>query len=1224
MSLKTIANSPRTIFLEAIEKYQPDEWSDYLDSACGDDRSLRAEVQRLLTAHGRLDGFMVQPAANPADTLGMEGPDKVGQTIGRYKLLEQIGAGGMGVVYVAQQTQPVKRLVALKIIKPGMDSRQVIARFEAERQALALMDHPNIARILDGGMIGEGKQGTEDGGQGNTQGTGDSGQGTGTDESCPALALSPSPAARRPYFVMELVRGLPITDYCDQARLTPRQRLALFIDVCHAVQHAHQKGIIHRDIKPSNVMVTLHDGEPVVKVIDFGVAKAIGAQLADQTLHTQFTQMIGTPLYMSPEQAELSGLDIDTRSDVYSLGVLLYELLTGQTPFDGEMLKRVGFDEMRRMIREDEPPRPSARLSTLGAPAISTISQRRSLDHRRLSQNLRGELDWIVMKCLEKNRNRRYESASALADDVQRYLDDEPVEASPPSTVYRVGKLLRRHKLAFGTASFVATILLATTIGLSISIDETMRHAAATELAQKNERRQRDKADKKAAEARLQAGAAERQKRIAEQNFQRAREAVDRYLTKISETELLEVPSLQPLRKDLLELAQKYYQEFLNEHQDDPTIRADLAEAHLRLGKIHTLLGSDDEARKSLHTALVAWNLLLERNPGSLPYRVQQAHTQLEFGRLQRSVGDSQGSLATFQQAVQIAKEIVNTAKDSAYRQLLAEAHHEVGKQQMNLDSDAEALVALHESARLLEVLVVNKRDELVVQSKLAQVTSDIYHAEINISTLTGVRTAKTPAQVAAKREALTNLRDRAGELERESDTPKSISQQVELARLSWSLGDVIQEQAEALPYCERAVAIYKTLAAENPAVVDYKFRLAQAYCNLSRRQASRGWAKAEDWKREEAIQSSRESIRILEDLTRLHTERPDFQSLLGLCYVELAYKLEWTPFKDSKGKWLVRAKAPGKSEHETEIVELYEKAISCLEIAVKLDPLRNHIRQRLGNAYFALAERLPLEKKEKLALAGLDAYKKLAEANPEAANYRQTADLQLLRFYRDAAQELERDAKFDEAIEYWRKAIDICTNSTAFAKDKQGINVTLSSTLMTLAATQILKGDLADAIESYTHRIEILTKLIDQYPRARADLCMTYYWRGKIQSEAGRKEDAAASWRSALEQFEAVEEANRDGSLWHYRGSALYQIGNLEEAQRALEKSMPGSTVPVLNYQWWYLAMIRHRLGKTQEARTIFDQLDAILKKQTSPSPWQVRVKTEAAAVLGIQPERL
>ena len=302
--------------------------------------------------------------------------------IGPYKLLEQIGEGGFGVVFMAEQQRPVRRRVALKVIKPGMDTRQVIARFEAERQALALMDHPNISRVLDAGA-------TESG---------------------------------RPYFVMELVRGIPLSEFCDQNRLTVGERLELFITVCHAVQHAHQKGIIHRDIKPNNVLVTLHDGTPVAKVIDFGVAKATGQQLTEKTLFTSFAQMIGTPLYMSPEQAEMSGLDVDTRSDIYSLGVLLYELLTGTTPFDQERMRTAGYDEVRRIIREEEPAKPSARISTLNR-AATTVTANRKSDPSRLRQLFRGELDWIVMKALEKDRNRRYETAAAFAADVQRVFE---------------------------------------------------------------------------------------------------------------------------------------------------------------------------------------------------------------------------------------------------------------------------------------------------------------------------------------------------------------------------------------------------------------------------------------------------------------------------------------------------------------------------------------------------------------------------------------------------------------------------------------------------------------------------------------------------------------------------------------------------------------------------------------------------------------------------------
>ena len=462
-------SAERNLFVHALEKPAGKERVAFLEGACVGKPELRRRLEALLQQFEALGTFLEESVIPPPEAGSTAGApellghtvkikdtnERMGDKIGRYKLLQPVGEGGCGIVYMAEQEEPVRRRVALKVIKLGMDTRQVIARFEAERQALALMDHPNIAKVLDAGA-------TETG---------------------------------RPYFVMELVRGIKITEYCDQNNLSTRQRLDLFIAVCQAIQHAHQKGIIHRDIKPSNILVTLHDGVPVPKVIDFGIAKATEGRLTDQTLFTAFEQFIGTPAYMSPEQAEMSGLDIDTRSDIYSLGVLLYELLTGRTPLDTKELLAAGLDELRRTIRERDPLRPSTRLRSLVEEEQTTAAKRRGIDLPSLIHLLSGDLDWIVMKCLEKDRTCRYETANGLAMDIQRHLNNEPVLARPPSGSYRLRKLIRRNRVAFAAgAAVAATLVVGTFISawLAIRAENESRKA---QIAQQNEAKQRQLAD---------------------------------------------------------------------------------------------------------------------------------------------------------------------------------------------------------------------------------------------------------------------------------------------------------------------------------------------------------------------------------------------------------------------------------------------------------------------------------------------------------------------------------------------------------------------------------------------------------------------------------------------------------------------------------------------------------------------------------------------------------
>jgi serine/threonine protein kinase/Tfp pilus assembly protein PilF len=624
---------------------------EYLQQACGSDRWLYNRVAELLQANKESPDFLETPPTGVGRTPDLppitEGP---GTMVGRYKLLEEIGEGGMGLVFLARQQEPVKRDVALKIIKPGMDTKEVVARFETERQALALMDHPNIARVIDAGSTDSG----------------------------------------RPFFVMELVQGTPLTDYCDQSHLSTSERLELFVQICHAVQHAHQRGIIHRDLKPSNVLVSRSDDGPVPKIIDFGIAKATKQPITEKGLLTSYGQMLGTPLYMSPEQAGMDGLDVDTRSDIYLLGVMLYELLTGSTPFDQERARQADYDEIRRMIREDEPPRPSTRISTLGAggkkdsplaqketapfsPAM--VAANRKTDPAKLSRLLRRELDWIVIKALQKDRARRYQTAGGFARDIERYLADEPIEARPPTLLDRVGRWARRHK---AVVAAMVVLLVTATIGFAASTYFIAREKAATDDALQHWRETAARERELKREADRLHRQAQRNLEQAHKNLQNSLDAANQLVERVVNDKLFGKPEMQELRQTFMKDALQLYQVFISEHGTDPAVRYQTAVAYARIGHIQLGLGRHVQGEQAYRKGIQASERLVGEFPSEQKYREMLAWTYLRLGML-IAIYDlrAQDGGAEVRRASRLYDELARDCPDvPRYRQYLAWSYH--------------------------------------------------------------------------------------------------------------------------------------------------------------------------------------------------------------------------------------------------------------------------------------------------------------------------------------------------------------------------------------------------------------------------------------------------------------------------------------------------------------------------------------------------------------------
>jgi serine/threonine protein kinase len=743
---------------------------------------------------------------------------------GRYRLLQQLGEGGFGVVYLAEQREPVQRTVAVKVIKPGMDSAQIIARFEQERQALALMDHPNIAKVLDGGTTD-----VESGGV--------------------SHARSFGAAGGRPFFVMELVRGLPITRYCDEQRLTTSERLELFIPVCHAIQHAHQKGIIHRDLKPSNVLVTLKDDKPVPKVIDFGVAKAVHQRLTERTMFTEIGALIGTPEYMSPEQAGVNPFDIDTRSDIYSLGVLLYELLTGVTPLDRKRLRQAAFDEVLRLIREVEPAKPSTRITAIEE--LPSVAAQRQVEPRKLRHVLQGDLDWVVMKALEKDRRRRYETANGFALDIQRYLNDEPVLASPPSAAYRMRKFIKRNKGPVIAANLVMLALVAGVFGITAGLIQA--------------KRERDEKERARVEA--------------EESFRQARAAVDDYFTAVSESRLLNVPGMQPLRKELLDKALRYYQGFLERRSEEPAVRAEVAATHYRVGMITQMIGSKAEALASFERSLKLYEQLVRDHPEDRKYQCDMAICCNDMGNLYRSLARPDDALRLHQQALAIRGEVARDLPTAARVQNeLAKSYGNVGDILIEAGKSEDALVSYEKARAINEPLARMNAPSLDFPSELGRTHNNASVFRIDLA-IDLEMIGYIQSRIGQSDDAIRSRRQAIAELEAALQEDASLlDAQSRLAGGYNGLGYELTQRGEhdeALGYHDKARLIVERLVAENPGVSNFQGQLAGTYNNIARVYNKQG-------RRREAAELYQEAMTVQQQLVRAHPDVVGYQSTLA------------------------------------------------------------------------------------------------------------------------------------------------------------------------------------------------------------------------------------------------------------------------------------------------------------------------------------------------------
>jgi serine/threonine protein kinase/Tfp pilus assembly protein PilF len=1069
------------LFAAAIAIADEGERASLLERECAGRPEVRQRLDQLLAAH-----FCSHPL------LDHTGPDLTGPHVcheqpgaviaGRYKLLEEIGEGGMGTVWLAEQTQPVRRKVAIKLIKAGMDSRQVIARFEAERQALAVMDHPNVAKVLDGGLSETG----------------------------------------RPFFVMEYVKGVPITQYCDATRLSVPERLELFSQVCQAVQHAHHKGIIHRDLKPSNILVAPYDDRPVPKIIDFGLAKAMHQSLTDKTLHTAHETVLGTPLYMSPEQAQLNNLDIDTRSDIYSLGVLLYELLTGTTPVERKRFKQVAWDEIRRIIREEEPPRPSARLSSTDT--LASLAACRQSEPLMLTRQVRGELDWIVMKALEKDRSRRYETANGFALDIQRYLAGEPVLAAPPSARYRLKKLVRRHRGPVLAASLVLCTLLAGIIGTTWGLFQA-----------------RQARDREAARADGEAKAKEQ----AQEEKKRAIAFRNQALDALRATTGIDVEKLLGAKKELsanekayLEAIAGRWQTFARQEGTDEQSRSVRAEGHHRVAYLWHKLGRREEARPEHERAAALWEKLAADFPTVPDYRRDLARSHNSLGILLTDLGKRAEAEQQYRKAMAIQEKLAAdfpTVPDC--RRDLAQSHNNLGLLLKNLGKRTEAEQQYRKALAIQEKVAT---DFPAVPDYRRNLASSHHNLGILLADL-GKR-AKTEQQF---RKALT-IKEKLA-----ADFPAVPEYRSELAGSHNELGVLLKDLgkgAEAEQQYRKGLDIQEKLVADFPAVPEYRSNLANSHNNLGTLLAGLG-------KGAETQQQFRKALTIQEKLAADFPTVPDYRHDLASSHHNLGLLLA------GLGK---RA--------ETE--QQYRKALAIQEKLSADFPTVPDYRSKLARSHNSLGILLAglgkgAEAQQQFRKA-LAIKEKLATDFPTVPDYRR----ELASSHNNLGLLLKNLGKRTEAEQQYRKALAIQEKVATDFPAVPDYRRELASSHNNLGNLLASLGKSAEAEQQYRKALDLREKLAANFPTVpgyRVELGGSYCNFGNLLAGGGKPADSLAWYQKAIDTLRPVHEQEPRAvsakvflrnSHWG-RAQAHHRLGQYAEAVKDWDRAIDLSELP-------------------------------------------------------------